>query len=71
MANSMKGVKKVLDRWGCVEHFLYRGVRITFREFWDYITRSHSRWYLVDGKDGSFATLAAAKYYIDKNIKVG
>ena len=71
MANAMKGVKKVLDCWGFVDYFLYRNVKITRRAFWDYIARKHSYWYVVDGNDGSFSTLASAKFYIDKIKKVG
>ena len=42
MQSAMKGVKKVLDRWGCVDYFVYRGVKITRIGFWDYIARCHS-----------------------------
>ena len=66
MSNSMKGVKKILDCFGCVDYFLFRDVKITRRAFWDYIARKHSYWYVVDSNDGSFSTMAAAKYYIDK-----
>ena len=71
MQSAMKGVKKVLDRWGCVDYFVYRGVKITRIGFWDYIARCHSWWYCVDGRDGNFPSLTEAKYYIDKIKKVG
>lgn len=71
MQSVMKGVKKHYGEFGELLFFTYKGVKIRRIDFWDYITRSVSWWYRVDGKDGNFPSLTAAKYYIDKIKKVG
>ena len=71
MQSAMKDVKKVLDRFGMLDYFVYRGVKIMRFDFWDYIARCTSYWYRIDGKNGNFPSLTAAKNYINKIKKVG
>lgn len=71
MQSAMKGVKKVLDCFGCVDYFLYCGIKIFRRDYWDYISRSVSYWYVVECRDGAFPSLTAAKAYIDKIKRSG
>lgn len=70
MESAMKGVKKCYDEWGEV-FFVYEGVKIMRRAFWDYIARTHSFWYVVAIDGRSFPYLTDAKIYIKKIKKAG
>lgn len=65
MQSAMKGVKKVYDRWGQLEFFLYRGVKIKRIEYWGGWQFGTSIWYRVEGVVDDFWSLTNAKKHID------
>ncbi len=64
MQSAMKGVNRCYDDWGGV-FFVYKGIKIKRIECWGGWQFGTSIWYRVDGKDGDFWSLTAAKKYID------